>query len=400
MTVIAATGHFHPLVPLAQGLQAAGHEVVVATAPSFAAQVAACGFRYLPAGIDSRQVQEADPRLRALPPLVLRETYRRRVFPEVLPRRLLPDLLDLGRGWAPDLVVSDNYEFAGRIAAEYWGIPHASVRVGDVYGYPERASLVPQLDALRATVGLPPDPDASMLFRYLYFVCDPPQLRSAGMILPPTAHEVRLIFDRSGDEGLPGWVAGLPARPTVYATLGTALNHTPKLIEAILEDLRAEPLTLILTVGRDRDPAEFGAQPANVHIERYIPQSLILPRCHVVVSHCGSGTMRAALDAGLPLVNVPIAADQPENAARCDAVGVSFTVGVSEYTPGAIRAAVRTVLAEPRYRERAQEIRAAMRAMPGSEHAVALLERLARERQPVVGRATAAGASRAREGRS
>jgi UDP:flavonoid glycosyltransferase YjiC (YdhE family) len=274
------------------------------------------------------------------------------------------------------------------------------VRVGDVYGYPERASLVPQLDDLRATVGLPPDPDASMLFRYLYFVCDPPQLRSAGMILPPTAHEVRLIFDRSGDEGLPGWVAELPARPTVYATLGTGLNHTPKLIEAILEDLRAEPLTLILTVGRDRDPAEFGAQPANVHIERYIPQSLILPRCHVVVSHCGSGTMRAALDAGLPLVNVPIAADQPENAARCDALGVSRTVGVSEYTPGAIRAAVRAVLAEPRYRERAQEMRAAIRAMPDPEHAVALLERLARERQPVVGRATGAGASRAREGRS
>ena len=57
--------------------------------------------------------------------------------------------------------------------------------------------------------------------------------------------------------------------------------------------------------------------------------------------------MLAALTYVLPMVNIQIAADQPENAARCAAVGCGLTVDAEQRTPGAIRMAVRTVLAEP-----------------------------------------------------
>ena len=383
-TVIAGNGHFHPLVPIAKALQAAGHDVRFATAPPFAAQVEASGFHCIPAGIDFHQVEVEIPELRTLPPLARRDMYRQRIFPEISPQRLLPALLALRVEWPPDLVVSDNMELAGRVAAESWGIPHAAMQVANAYTYTDRLALVPQMDALRASVGLPPDPDGAMLFRYLYFVCDPPQFQPVDVILPPTAHRLRrAIFDRSGDETVPSWVADLPAQSTVFATLGTAFNHTPGVFSAILDDLRDEPLNLILTVGRDRDPTEFGPQPTTVHIERYIPQSLILPACDLVVSHCGSGTMLAALDQGLPLVNVPIGADQPENAARCDALGVSMTVPAGQYRPGAIRAAVYTVLTDRSYRANAERVRDVMAAWPGPEHAVELLERLAIDKQPM-----------------
>ena len=166
--------------------------------------------------------------------------------------------------------------------------------------------------------------------------------------------------------------------------LGTYFGRTPGVFAAILAGLRDEPLNLILTIGRDLDPAAFGPQPASVHIERYIPQSLLLPSCAAVVSHCGSGTLYAALDHGLPLVNIPIAADQPENAARCAELGVGVTVGPDERTPEAIRAAVREVLAAPAYRRNAERVRDEMAALPGPEHAVVLLERLATEGRPIV----------------
>jgi UDP:flavonoid glycosyltransferase YjiC (YdhE family) len=59
-------------------------------------------------------------------------------------------------------------------------------------------------------------------------------------------------------------------------------------------------------------------------------------------------------------------------------------VGPEERTAEVIGAAVHAVLADPGYRERARRQQEEMDALPGVEHAVALLERLATERRPLV----------------
>src|SRR5207253_11204768 len=127
------------------------------------------------------------------------------------------------------------------------GIPHATLKVGDVYGYAARHELAPAMDALRAAVGLPPDPDGAMLFRYLYLLNEPSSFHPGGELPPTTFRCRRVVFDRSGDEQRPEWLAELPAGPTVYATAGTAVNRTPGLLESFLAALRDEPVNLILT---------------------------------------------------------------------------------------------------------------------------------------------------------
>lgn len=78
---------------------------------------------------------------------------------------------------------------------------------------------------------------------------------------------------------MPEWLTRLDSAPTVYATLGTIYNmESGDIFQRVLAGLRSLPLNLIVTVGRDIDPAEFGPQPANVHIERYA-QALLLPYC-------------------------------------------------------------------------------------------------------------------------
>jgi UDP:flavonoid glycosyltransferase YjiC (YdhE family) len=100
-------------------------------------------------------------------------------------------------------------------------------------------------------------------------------------------------------------------------------------------------VNLLVTVGREIDPATFGPQPANVRIERFLPQAEILPHVNLVVSHGGSGSVLDAPAHGRPMVVLPIGADQPLNAER-------------------------------------------IAALPSPDAAVGLLERLARERRPTV----------------
>jgi len=191
-------------------------------------------------------------------------------------------------------------------------------------------------------------------------------------------------LDRSGDETLPEWCARLPAQPTVYLSLGTVSNYHTDIFRMFLEALRDESVNLIVTVGRNQDPAQFGPQPAHIHIERYIPQTLLFAHCDVVITHGGSGTVMAALTHGLPMVEIPVGADQPVNARRCVALGVGRMVGAEERTPESIRQAVRDVLGNSDYRARAERLGEKMAALPGPEHAVALLERLAAEKRPII----------------
>jgi MGT family glycosyltransferase len=166
---------------------------------------------------------------------------------------------------------------------------------------------------------------------------------------------------------------------TVYLTLGTSalFNTRPSILRAFIDGLAHEPLTLIVTVGYNNDPAALGPVPSHVRIERYIPQTLLFSHCALVVCHAGSGTVMAALVYGLPLVLVPIGADQPQNARRCAALGLATVLDVDRLDPTVARAAVLTVLGDPSYRQHAETVRREIEALPGPEQAVISLERLA-----------------------
>jgi UDP:flavonoid glycosyltransferase YjiC (YdhE family) len=387
-TTSPALGHFHPLVPLARSLESAGHLAAFASLPNFSATVETCGFRFFPVGPHVREIH-ASPEMREYAsltdPIARRELIRRRVATGLLPRAILPDLMAWCESWAPDLIITENYEFAGRVAAERQSIPHATLKVGDVYRYAKRHAVVQAMDELRGSVGLPSDPDGAMLFRYLYLINEPASLASSDE-LPPTAFRCRrVVFDQSGDAQYnpPRRLAEHPSQPTVYATAGTAVNQTPKLLETFATALQGEGLNAVLTIGPDRDPSEFAWAGPNVQVERYVPESRALPTCDAVLSHCGSGTMYAALDFGLPMVNVPIGMDQPENAARCAAAGVGVTVDVAALSVDSVRNAVHAVLHDPSYRTNAQRVRQEMHSLPDPREVVTLLEDLANQKQPL-----------------
>jgi MGT family glycosyltransferase len=185
---------------------------------------------------------------------------------------------------------------------------------------------------------------------------------------------------------LPGWIADLNEAPTVCATLGTFMNRSAEVFDAILEALRDEQFNLVLTIGRDQDPAQFGVLPPNVHIGRYIPLSLLLPYCAAVVCQAGFSTVVTALNHGLPVVLIPLGADQPLVAQQMSMLVVGPVLGPTDRTVETIRGAVRLVLADRTYRDNVERVRDAMAALPGPAYGVTLLEKLVSDGTPMIAR--------------
>jgi UDP:flavonoid glycosyltransferase YjiC (YdhE family) len=249
--------------------------------------------------------------------------------------------------WRPDVVVCDETDFGAMLVAEGLGLRYATVCT-TAPGFIRRELLPEPFAALRADLLLSPVP---------------PSLREPG-----PAHCFRTAV---------GAVERTDGPPTVYFTLGTVFNlESGDLFARVLAGLRELEVDVVATVGRQIDPAELGPQPERIRVERYLPHSAVLPRCDAVVSHGGSGTVLAALAHGLPSVLLPMGADQPQNATRCEELGVALVLDALRATPDDVREAVSTVLDDPSYRAAAERVRDEIRALPGPEYAVSLLVRL------------------------
>ena len=381
----SSVGTLHPLIPLAQAARAAGHAVAVAAGENLRPSVERLGFAFFPAGRELRPIlRERHPELVFPPPADQQALMDRLGWAGVGVEVTLPDLLAIGDNWRPDLVVRDHLAFGACLAAEELGIPHAAVETfASGYLTVRQENVRESLGRWRADRGLPSESALAMLYRYLTLIPFPPSLRHPHAPLPLSARRIQpLIFSESGDETLPAWMDTLPPGPVVHATLGTIADR-PDLLEAIIAGLAEEPLTLILVCGRGRDPASLGPLPANVRVARYIPHSQLLPRCDAIITHAGAGTLIAAVDAGLPMVLIPLVGDQPPNAERAAAAGVARVLAPSEVTPTAVREATRAVLHEPGYRQQIAALRDEIAALPPVERAVGWFERIARDRTPL-----------------
>lgn len=146
------------------------------------------------------------------------------------------------------------------------------------------------------------------------------------------------------------------------------------MIAAALAGLANEPVRVIATTNRPGMPLPAEV-PANARVVDWLSYSQTMPLCAAVVCHAGHGTVARALSYGVPLVGAPAAGDMAENASRIAWAGCGVSLPRRMVTARGIRLAVRKLLAEPRYAERAGELAAWSAAHDGGATAAAALER-------------------------
>jgi UDP:flavonoid glycosyltransferase YjiC (YdhE family) len=380
-TSLPATGHLNSLLPLAEGLADAGHMVAIASSRAMSEQIHAAGFEHLVAGSTS-----FDALLAGGPPTTEPDRWKwaqRIAFATRAVESALPDVERHVGEWRPDVIVRETAEFAGCLAAEQAGLPHASVATGSWSARDDRRPVVAEvLQDWRARLGMPPDPSARMVSRYLSLAFTPPAW-DGDAVHPGTAHFIRYTNPRIRRHARPAWLDERRDRPLVFASLGTVQHAAPGVFEAILDAVVGEPVEVVASIGRDQEAGRFGDVPPNVRIEPFVPQIAVLEQTSVFITHGGFNSAKEALSLGVPLVVVPITPEQGYTAERVEALGMGRRVSPEERTPDVIRARVREVLADATYRSAAGRFAAEMAALPGIDHAVALLEQLARDGKPI-----------------
>ena len=174
---------------------------------------------------------------------------------------------------------------------------------------------------------------------------------------------------------------GDPSHPLVYVSFGSVaaeLAGFGGLYPEVLAAFAEQPVRVLLTTGRGGDPADFEPLPANSHVERWWPQSDVMPHAAAVVGHGGFGTTMAALAAGVPQIVVPLfALDQRINAEHVAAVGAGLYLGGGPAAIAQLPDATARLLAGSSHREAAAAIAHEMAGLPPLTTAVALLEQIA-----------------------
>ncbi|MEV6011985.1 glycosyltransferase [Streptomyces sp. NPDC051976] len=360
-------GHFHPFVPIAAAALKGGHQVRFATAEEFCPVIERAGFTAVPAGLHPK-----DP----LPPQYAERAYARDygAFPVTAKAH---DLVAAAERWRPDVVLRDPTDVAAVVASEVIGIPCATLGFCRyIPGTSWDRILGPTLDEVRARFGLAPDPTWQRLHHYLYLDVVPPFFQ----LLPepvPTLHVFRSGIASALSEDRPEWLDRLPARPTVHVSLGTTFNGRVALLRTLVLGAAELDVNVVGTTGPDVAPEEvIASPPPQVRLERFVPNSHLLPRSDVVVTAGGFNTVLGALERGRPMLVVPLGSDQPRNAQHVVALGVGLSRDPAEATVDQTAEDLRRLLHDPSFRIAATRLEERYRCLPGPEHAVERLVRL------------------------
>lgn len=394
-------GDLNPALGLSMGLQARGHAVTLATLPVYREQVQREGLDFVPVGPD------LDPGDRALAARIMdarRGTeylFRRVIMPGI--RHSATVLRD--HVAAADLVISHPVTFALPVLCEALGRPWASYVLApmsffsahDVPVFPpapwlrpiaERSRWVsrrlvdiarlvtrhwsPEVAAVRADLGLPAGghpifegQHSPTLVLALFSTCLaapqpdwPARVRVTGVIPYNGPREIPL------DSTLEAFLAAGP--PPIVFTLGTsAVAAAGSFYDESVAAVRALGRRAVLLVGPYPENQPSAPLGDDVLVAPFAPHAQLFPRAAAIVHQGGAGTLHHALASGRPMLVVPHAHDQPDNADRARRLGVARIVSPSRYRAGRVAAILEDLLTSPSHLEAAARVGTVVRAEDG-----------------------------------
>ena len=408
--VFASHGSMGDLVPfleIGKVLEADGHRVVVATHEAHRAVVKAAGLALAPMRPD-RPGEPAFHRRFMAPHRGPAFIYKSYLGPAIADSEA--DLLPVVAG--ADILVSVTLALAAPLVAARTGIPWRSAAFQPAMLYsaidPPKLAMLPfirgrprynawLMDAARRGVeswatALRAHRRASGLGEYADHPAFHGQHSPDGVLAlysplfgaipadaPPGTVSTGQVLQSGGrdlDPALADFLAAGPA-PVVF-TLGSASSHAARgFFGASLAIARRLGVRALLLTGTA--PPEIPPGDARqVMAVASAPYHLVFPHARAVVHQGGIGTIALCIASGTPMLLVPFAHDQPDNAARAERAGLARVAPRWRYASGGARA-LDTVLADVVLRENIAVAQRQIVAEAGAKRAAAEILRAAQE---------------------
>jgi MGT family glycosyltransferase len=416
VTVMPIAGHVAPITGVVAELVSRGHAVSVYTGARYTQRFADLGAKPVvwsaAKDFDEWELASASTDRRAALRLV---AMMEQVFLKTGPGQAADLARELDQTPA-DLVVGDLLSIGARLVSEQRDRPWASVNllalnaasaelpppgfpVPPAHGRAGRVRdqalwlayravtgrLQRTYNQVRAELGLPRDPQPygiGLASPWLLLATGCPLLELPRTDLPETVHFVGRLAPAAGTgfQPAPPRTAG---RPRVVVTQGTHNVDPRDLIQPALAALADLDVDVIATSGR-RGSTDIGAPvPANAEVVDFLNFSTALPETTVLVTNGGWGGVLEGLAAGVPLVLAGKDIDKPQNASRVARAGAGINLRTGRPKPAALAGAVRKVLGDPSYTDRALRVGAQLAQLGGVRVAADLIERLAENERPV-----------------
>ncbi|MBV6698866.1 DUF1205 domain-containing protein [Kitasatospora aureofaciens] len=368
LTGPAAAGHLFPMVPTAQALRAAGHDILFAASRPMD-QIRSAGFPIVEIG-DGRSMRELfeeanDGQFSYNGGGGLTQDglfdLAARAFAHAA-RPTVDGLLDAATAWGADLLVHGAFQAAAPLVAAKLKIPS----VLHNYGIPTGRDIVERLAAnftdvyeqhgvagpvtpTSLSIGpLGGDPDG-LRMRYVPY--------NGGGVVPSE-------FLRPAD------------RPRVLITLGTVVAAVDGVsaIARLVEAAASVDADFLLAVD-DADLAPLGTLPDNVRALPWVPLAELVRHSDAVIQHGGAGTTGTTLSAGIPQLLLPQGADNFFVADVLTAAGIAL-----RSTSDTVDSEILTrLLTDPDLRAAATRVQAENDALPTPAAMVPTLEALVTE---------------------
>lgn len=421
LATLPVPGHVAPMAEVSRALVVRGHEVVWYGSSFFERQIGETGARFVPVKStldygDSEYDKHFPDRHRYKGLAQIKFDFKH-IFIDAI-AGYLTDLREILRDFPADVLLADPAVAAARILGDQTGMPWAILNIS-VLGLvgrdvaPFGLGILPSYsplgharnwllnflgekiifrdvqsyyDAQARANGWP-----HFIFRpspspWLYLQPSIPSFEYPRSDLVPQLHFIGpLIPEAPSTFVAPEWWSDVTEarQPIVLVTQGTIATGAEQLIVPTLRALADEQVLVVATTG-GKTAQELGIDvPANARIAPFIPFAKLMPHVSAMVTNGGYGGVMIALANGVPLVSGGTTEDKPEVSNRIAYSGVGINLKTATPTADQVKAAVRRVLAEPSFRQRAKHMQAELATYDGPSLAAKLLEQLATTRKPV-----------------
>lgn len=390
LTCWGSLGDFYPFLALAGRLKEMGHEPILATSEFYRQ-------RTVDAGVEFHAVRpDIDPSdheiiRRVMDPARGTEVLLRELLVPTI-RQAFDDLKAVARD--ADLLVTHPVTFAGPLVAgslrmRWLSVALAPTSLFSVHDFPllppypnvvRLARLAPwtaraflriagritapwtaPIGVLRRELGLPDVGDPLYAGQFSPFgtlalfspIFGPPQPD-----WPPSTIATGFVSPRE-DAVLPAAVEaflGAGERPIVFTLGSSAVGAAGSFYVESVRAAESIGRRAILLAGLDPRNRPTQALPQSILTVEYASHAALFPRAAAVVHHGGIGTTAAALRAGSPMLVVPHAHDQPDNAFRANKLGVARVLDARRYRADRAAEHLRAILTTPSYEARARDV--------------------------------------------